>query len=313
MDANVALPRSSTRSSTRLFTPNKNKKKRIRVFTPDDRATHRVIEKQRREALNERFIELARLLPGLASHHRLSKSIIVHESIAHHKKQRAAQLTAAREIRCLLSEREELLAEVNDWRTRFSHVGTELRQGRQLDEDALDLLNVENEEFGKFPHGFGDNRPSDEEADAYQDVGENAGEPSLAEITEVQPGSSGQAQSLSARFDAVTLPPDDANVPSRIEDPFPGPAFPLPHSSGQRPSIQPPHQMDAGVPGCLLSSFVSEEQPALHQAAVPLGTDDLWELLGPNPQLDVNPDLAEPRATHDETLNSTGVTGQFYL
>ncbi len=34
----------------------KKGKKRIRVFTPNDRAEHRAIEKQRREALNERFL-----------------------------------------------------------------------------------------------------------------------------------------------------------------------------------------------------------------------------------------------------------------
>jgi hypothetical protein len=31
-------------------------KKRIRAFTADERASHRVIEKQRREALNESFL-----------------------------------------------------------------------------------------------------------------------------------------------------------------------------------------------------------------------------------------------------------------
>lgn len=68
MDANVAL----SRASTRLFTPNKNKKKRIRVFTPDDRASHRVIEKQRREALNERFIvRCVHLLPPPGPLHHL--------------------------------------------------------------------------------------------------------------------------------------------------------------------------------------------------------------------------------------------------
>lgn len=34
----------------------KKPKKRIRSFTPGDRACHRVIEKQRREALNESFL-----------------------------------------------------------------------------------------------------------------------------------------------------------------------------------------------------------------------------------------------------------------
>ena len=34
----------------------KHAKKRIRAFTSDDRASHRIIEKQRREALNQNFL-----------------------------------------------------------------------------------------------------------------------------------------------------------------------------------------------------------------------------------------------------------------
>jgi hypothetical protein len=40
----------------------KRGKKRIRIFTPDDRAEHRAIEKQRREALNERFVVSANVI-----------------------------------------------------------------------------------------------------------------------------------------------------------------------------------------------------------------------------------------------------------
>ncbi|KAH7055758.1 hypothetical protein B0J12DRAFT_429662 [Macrophomina phaseolina] len=307
MDANGAPPR----GSTRLFTPNKNKKKRIRVFTPDDRASHRVIEKQRREALNERFIQLARLLPGLASHHRLSKSIIVNESIAHHKKQRAERLAAAREIRCFLAEREDLLAEVNSWRTRFGPIGAELRQGQPLSENARDLLKVEDEVFGKFPNGFGDNRPSDEEAESYHDAGEITGGPSLTDTPEVQHESTTYGQSLSSRLDAVALRPEDAVMPPRIENSRSEFAAP---SNNPQPNNDPAsHDLGAAVPGYLLPSFGTEERPVMHQAAVPLGVDDLWELLGPNPQLDMNPALGEPRTMHDGTRNSVGLNNQLYF
>lgn len=201
---------------------------------------------------------------------------------------------------------------MNNWRTRFGHLGTELQQGRPLDENVQSLLNVEDESFGKFPNGFGDNRPSDEEAEIYQDVGETNG-PGLTDIPEVQRDHTGHDPSLSSRLDAVALAPDDSNIPPRIEDPLPNPGFPGPPNVAQPNNGPASHQLGAGVPACLLSSFGTDEQPAMHQAAVPLGVDDLWELIGPSPQLDVNPALAESRTMHDDTRNSGGLTGQLYF
>ncbi|OTA57772.1 hypothetical protein K449DRAFT_135046 [Hypoxylon sp. EC38] len=91
------------------------KKKRIRNFTPDDRAAHRVFEKSRREAFREKLIELASFLPTLSDMepHRLSKHIVVHESIERHREQN-------RHIQELQRERDELLAEVNRWRAEAS-------------------------------------------------------------------------------------------------------------------------------------------------------------------------------------------------
>ncbi|KAJ6607590.1 hypothetical protein B0H10DRAFT_2071096 [Mycena sp. CBHHK59/15] len=132
------------------------RRKRQRVFTPDDRATHRVVEKQRREALNTQFIHLARLLPGLATTRRLSKSIIVSESITHTRKQRTQRLAAAQTLRAVLAEREALLGEVNTLRAQLGLAGPRELAAR-IDEGALELLTVEQEVFGAFPAGFGDN------------------------------------------------------------------------------------------------------------------------------------------------------------
>ncbi|KAI0843509.1 hypothetical protein F5Y06DRAFT_284004 [Hypoxylon sp. FL0890] len=95
------------------------KKKRIRNFTPDDRAAHRVFEKSRREAFREKLIELASFLPTLSETEpsRLSKHIVVHESIERHREQN-------RHIQELQRERDELLAEVNRWRAGASTGGT---------------------------------------------------------------------------------------------------------------------------------------------------------------------------------------------
>ncbi|KAI1407131.1 hypothetical protein F5Y13DRAFT_134715 [Hypoxylon sp. FL1857] len=94
------------------------KKKRIRNFTPDDRAAHRVFEKSRREAFREKLIELASFLPTLSETepNRLSKHIVVHESIERHREQN-------RHIQELQRERDELLAEVNRWRAGASTGG----------------------------------------------------------------------------------------------------------------------------------------------------------------------------------------------
>ncbi|KAI0386776.1 hypothetical protein F5Y04DRAFT_71562 [Hypomontagnella monticulosa] len=95
------------------------KRKRVRNFTPDDRAAHRVFEKSRREAFREKLIELASFLPTLSETepNRLSKHIVVHESIERHREQN-------QHIQELQRERDELLAEVNRWRAGASAGGS---------------------------------------------------------------------------------------------------------------------------------------------------------------------------------------------
>ncbi|KAI4521941.1 hypothetical protein K525DRAFT_269382 [Schizophyllum commune Loenen D] len=144
-------------------------KKRRRTFTADDRAQHRVIEKQRREALNEKFIDLARLLPNLAHVRRLSKGLIVDASIAHHKRQRAQRLLAAQEVRLLLEEREGLYKEVDALREKLKEPPADPAPKRpELRPETKQVLAVEEEVCGTFPAGFGDNGPDD-----GQEEGEN--------------------------------------------------------------------------------------------------------------------------------------------
>ncbi|KAL1721236.1 hypothetical protein EV715DRAFT_271217 [Schizophyllum commune] len=144
-------------------------KKRRRTFTADDRAQHRVIEKQRREALNEKFIDLARLLPNLAHVRRLSKGLIVDASIAHHKRQRAQRLLAAQEVKLLLEEREGLYKEVDALREKLKEPPADPAPKRpELRPETKQVLAVEEEVCGTFPAGFGDNGPED-----GQEEGEN--------------------------------------------------------------------------------------------------------------------------------------------
>ncbi|KAK1978323.1 hypothetical protein LZ30DRAFT_663451, partial [Colletotrichum cereale] len=96
----------------------KSTKKRVRNFSSEDRAAHRIFERGRREAFKEHLIELAGYLPILADKDpkHLSKHVVVSESIARHKLLESRCVEALREIESLVRERDELLAEVNTWR-----------------------------------------------------------------------------------------------------------------------------------------------------------------------------------------------------
>ncbi|KAJ5611776.1 hypothetical protein N7528_008881 [Penicillium herquei] len=132
--------------------PQRTKKKRVRHWTAEDRAVHREFEKSRREAFSERlmniihgevthcFKELATLLPMLNEETRPSKHIIVDASIAHHKTQQTTCDQAASTIRELLSERDELLEEVDSLCALY-RPGTSLpRQAQPVDLGVLEFL-----------------------------------------------------------------------------------------------------------------------------------------------------------------------------
>ncbi|KAF9457326.1 hypothetical protein BDZ94DRAFT_1228116, partial [Collybia nuda] len=89
-----------------------------RANTAERRATHNAVERQRRETLNGRFLDLAALLPNLSQIRRPSKSSIVNSSIAHVHASRRHRLLAARELRLLKLEADALRREVNEWRER---------------------------------------------------------------------------------------------------------------------------------------------------------------------------------------------------
>ncbi|KAF2108037.1 hypothetical protein BDV96DRAFT_653243 [Lophiotrema nucula] len=145
-----------------------SKKKRVRNWTPEDRAAHRVFEKSRREAFNDSLIDLARQVPSLATARRLNKHMIVDHSIARLQSQRNMCLAAADEARGLIAERDQLLAEVNHWRASSGAPFT-AAEASPLGHNLETLMEAETETFGTFPNGFGDNTP-----DGY--VGEDLGE-----------------------------------------------------------------------------------------------------------------------------------------
>jgi hypothetical protein len=89
-----------------------------RANTAERRATHNAVERQRRETLNGRFLDLAALLPNLSQIRRPSKSSIVNSSIAHIHAFRRHRLLASRELRSLKGESDALRRELNEWRDR---------------------------------------------------------------------------------------------------------------------------------------------------------------------------------------------------
>ncbi|KAJ9125415.1 hypothetical protein QFC22_000375 [Naganishia vaughanmartiniae] len=154
----VAVPANMNMSDR----PSKNKPRK-RVNTAEKRASHNLVERQRREQLNGRFLDLARLLPSLATQKRPSKSAIVNGSIHHLTDQRNARLIAARELRALFTESQDMLKELNEYRVQ---AGKESKTFMGWTEGMREVVKVEDETFGTFTS-------FDEDGPDGQDGGDN--------------------------------------------------------------------------------------------------------------------------------------------
>ncbi|KAL7782023.1 hypothetical protein V8C37DRAFT_398057 [Trichoderma ceciliae] len=112
----------------------RNKKKRIRNWTADDRAAHRVFERSRREAFKERLTTLAGLIPSLRSTdpNRLSKHVVIDQSVALHMAEQQKIAEFLQRIDRLVAERDDLLSEVNTWRL---NAGLEIHSARVTADD----------------------------------------------------------------------------------------------------------------------------------------------------------------------------------
>ncbi|CAK5270904.1 unnamed protein product [Mycena citricolor] len=134
--------------------------------------------RREREALDAQFIDLARILPTLSHTHRLTKSLILTEAIAHTRKQRTQRLAAAAQIRGLLASQDALVKEVQALRAQLAssspnspaETDTALIEGEAavprsdsppiptslpiaLNPEAQQVLFVEQEVFSIFPPG----------------------------------------------------------------------------------------------------------------------------------------------------------------
>ncbi|KAK7046373.1 hypothetical protein R3P38DRAFT_69556 [Favolaschia claudopus] len=82
------------------------------------RATHNAVERVRREALNQKLLTLASLLPPTATFRRPSKNVIINSAIATLSAGTRHRVQVADELRSLNDEAERLRMEVNEWRAR---------------------------------------------------------------------------------------------------------------------------------------------------------------------------------------------------
>jgi len=89
-----------------------------RLSTAARRASHNAVERQRRDKLNARILELASLLPNLAGVRRPSRIAITKSSIAYIHSARRHRILASQQLQALHAENEALRSEVNQWRLR---------------------------------------------------------------------------------------------------------------------------------------------------------------------------------------------------
>ncbi|KIK67471.1 hypothetical protein GYMLUDRAFT_238752 [Collybiopsis luxurians FD-317 M1] len=117
----ASKPTSTNPDLTSDLSASGSKRKQLRrVNTAERRASHNAVERQRRETLNGRFLDLAAILPNLSQIRRPSKSAIVNSSIACFHASRRHRAMASRELRILKLETDALRRELNDWRDRAS-------------------------------------------------------------------------------------------------------------------------------------------------------------------------------------------------
>lgn len=101
--------------------------------------------------------DLARLVPKLASARRLSKVLIVKESIRHLRQQRNMCVAAAKDVQDLLAENQRLTLEVNRLRLQSSGSAPSESNPKPITAAMKGLMSVKDEVYGDFSAGFGDN------------------------------------------------------------------------------------------------------------------------------------------------------------
>jgi len=214
-----------------------------RANTAERRATHNAVERQRRETLNGRFLDLAALLPNLSQIRRPSKSSIVNSSIAHIHASRRHRILASRELRLLKLETDTLRRELNEWRERAGI--PRIEEPIRGDGFAM-ILNGELEVIVGVP---GNNAGEDDEDDDGMDTtgygGYVGGDGVMPEDDFISPGGVESAVMASA----TTASPSIPSTASALEDPH---VFAMLQKQQQQQfSHMPQHHSMSGLPALL--------------------------------------------------------------
>ncbi|KAI0066756.1 hypothetical protein BV25DRAFT_1424884 [Artomyces pyxidatus] len=206
----------SSGSLSATTVPAKRKPSR-RANTAERRATHNAVERQRRETLNGRFLDLAALLPNLSQIRRPSKSAIVNSSIAHIHASRRHRAMASRETRLLKLEADALRRELNEWRDRANLPRVE----EPVRSDAFAMvLNGEVEVLTSIPG-------MEDEDEEYGDNEDDAGQVGMA---------SDDVEEMMAPF-SRPIPPQLPQILPRPSHSRPSVAQNLPSVSFENPAM----------------------------------------------------------------------------
>lgn len=258
---NVQSQSPSTAPTNGAVTQVKRKPSR-RANTAERRATHNAVERQRRETLNGRFLDLAALLPNLSQIRRPSKSAIVNSSIAHVHASRRHRFLASRELRALKLESDALRRELNEWRDR---AGLPCVEEPVRGEGFSMVLNGEVEILAAV---IGE---EDEEGQAYDGYDEGDDEfagsmPTAMDDTEdVMPSA---PMVKTAMYTHGNVPPTDVNIahmmPRGPPNSHGGPMIAQMHSSvsfenPEMPSMYEPRVNFAAAP------YIGQHHPAMEQ------------------------------------------------
>jgi hypothetical protein len=138
----------------------KTKKKptpRPRPLPPHVTARNLANEKKKRGEMNEKFLEMARLVPDLAAATKLNRVLIVNETVSHLRHQRSICIAAAHDVRRIVNENHSLRTELDALRQMTGQfVCSNVQQTQTAFSDSLrEFLSIETQPLGAFPDGLG--------------------------------------------------------------------------------------------------------------------------------------------------------------
>ncbi|KAF9872384.1 hypothetical protein CkaCkLH20_10211 [Colletotrichum karsti] len=129
------------------------KRKRARPLPAHVNARNLATEKRKRNEMKDSLLDLARLVPPLATARRLNKVVIITESIKYFQNQKEVCMSAAADMQDMIEENRRLVSELNALR---AEVGGPLVEARPVTEAMSQFMEIKDAVYGTFPNGFGE-------------------------------------------------------------------------------------------------------------------------------------------------------------